>query len=581
MAESPQKTSAPAKEPNLFGLLKPYKGFIALLILLAFVSNGLNLLLPQIIARGIDAYSHGTLVMHTVIAEFLSISVLIFIFVYGQSVVQTYASEYVARDLRRELAAKISRQSARGVQTLTPATLLTNLTSDIDAVKSFVSQAIVSIISSALLIIGSAVLLMLINWQLALVVLLIIPIIGGTFFVIISKVRMYFKKAREVIDWLNRVINESILGSALVRVLHAEQFESEKFLAANTEARSFGLKILRLFSVLIPVVTFVTGMASVAVLLLGGYFVIGGSMTLGDFAAFNSYIVILIFPILVIGFMSGVIMRATVSYKRVSDVLIAEEMQEAGTVTTPIRGDIALKNVSITFGEKQVLKDISLALKAETRTAIIGPTGAGKTQLLYLLTGLAMPDAGVVEYDGRPVLDYDSVTLHRQIGFVFQDSILFNMSIRDNIGFSETVQDADLQKAIDTAEIRDFIDTLPEGLDTIVSERGTTLSGGQKQRIMLARALALNPRVLLLDDFTARVDTHTEQKILGNVRKNYPSITLVSVTQKISSIEAYDHIILLMEGELLAQGTHKHLMETSPEYVQIYDSQRSTNSYEL
>jgi len=167
------------------------------------------------------------------------------------------------------------------------------------------------------------------------------------------------------------------------------------------------------------------------------------------------------------------------------------------------------------------------------------------------------------------------------VGFVFQDSILFNLTLRENIAFSKTVRDSDLEKAIATAELKDFIDSLPEKLDTIVSERGTSLSGGQKQRIMLARALALNPKVLLLDDFTARVDSQAERKILENVHRNYPAITLISVTQKIASVEDYDQIVLLMEGEVLATGTHKQLMETSPEYVQIYDSQRSTSHYEL
>ncbi len=167
------------------------------------------------------------------------------------------------------------------------------------------------------------------------------------------------------------------------------------------------------------------------------------------------------------------------------------------------------------------------------------------------------------------------------MGFVFQDSILFNLTLRENIAFSKTVRDADLEKAIATAELKEFVDSLPQKLDTVVSERGTSLSGGQKQRIMLARALALNPKVLLLDDFTARVDTQTERKILENVHRNYPAITLISVTQKIASVEDYDQIVLLMEGEVLATGTHKQLMETSPEYVQIYDSQRSTSHYEL
>jgi ATP-binding cassette subfamily B protein len=163
---------------------------------------------------------------------------------------------------------------------------------------------------------------------------------------------------------------------------------------------------------------------------------------------------------------------------------------------------------------------------------------------------------------------------------VFQDNIVFNLTVRENIAFGREVAKEDFDLAIETAELKDFLDTLPNGLDTLVSERGTSLSGGQKQRLMLARALAIKPKVLLLDDFTARVDSNTEHRILENVRKNYPSVTLVSVTQKISSVRDYDHIILLMEGEVLAQGTHDKLMEISPEYVQIYNSQRSTNQYE-
>ena len=170
--------------------------------------------------------------------------------------------------------------------------------------------------------------------------------------------------------------------------------------------------------------------------------------------------------------------------------------------------------------------------------------------------------------------------MHSQIGFVFQDSILFNLSLRENIAFSNLAKDDYLEKAINTAELRDFIDTLPEKLDTIVSERGTSLSGGQKQRIMLARALALNPKILLLDDFTSRVDNKTEIKILSNIAENYPELTFISVTQKIQSIEHYDQIILLMEGEILAKGTHEELLKSSPEYVQIYDSQKSMNQYE-
>jgi ATP-binding cassette, subfamily B, bacterial len=264
-----------------------------------------------------------------------------------------------------------------------------------------------------------------------------------------------------------------------------------------------------------------------------------------------------------------------------SVVLDAEEPRPTGGLKTELRGDIAFDNVSLAFGEKMTLRNISFSAKGGSKTAIVGPTAAGKTQLLHLLVGLIEPSSGVVSYDGRPVNEYDKENLHRQVGFVFQDSIMFNLSLRENIAFGGSIGEEDLERAIVAAELKDFIGTLPQGLDTVVSERGTSLSGGQKQRVMLARALALQPKVLLLDDFTARVDTATEQAIVRNVQELYPGITLLSVTQKIASVEHYDQIILLMEGEILAAGTQPALMETCPEYVQLYNSQRSTSHYEI
>jgi ATP-binding cassette subfamily B protein len=322
-------------------------------------------------------------------------------------------------------------------------------------------------------------------------------------------------------------------------------------------------------------------MASLIILALGGHYVITGAMSLGDFAAFSSYLVILIFPIMVIGFISNFVAQASVSYGRICTVLNAVETEDLGTVNTPLVGKIEMQDITVTYGDKPALKKVSFTVEPGTRTAVIGPTAAGKTQLLYLLTGLMLPKEGAILFDGVNINDYNKETFQHQIGFVFQDSVMFNMSLRENIAFNERVTDELMKKAIETAELGDFIATLPDGLETIVSERGTSLSGGQKQRIMLARALALNPKILLLDDFTARVDGQTEQKILDNVERNYPGITLLSVTQKIASVQHYGQIILLEEGEILASGTHEMLMESSPEYVQIFNSQRSTNHYEL
>lgn len=562
-------------------LLKPYKGLIFLLLVFALISNGVNLLLPKIVANGIDAYTNGTFDLQGILLKFSVAILFVFLFTFLQSIIQTYASEKVARDLRTKLADQISRQSNAYIEQSNPSKLLTNLTADVDSIKVFIAQAIVSITSSIFIIIGATILLLTINWKLALAIIAIIPIIGITFFLVIRKVSTLFKQSREVIDWLNKVINESILGAALIRVINSQQLEYVKFLSANTKAKDLGLSILNLFAGLIPVIIFVANLAGLTILLLGGHYVISEKMTLGDFAAFNSYLAMLIFPIIVIGFMSNVIAQATASYARISKVLNKDNDIELGTIIEELKGQVDMKNINVIYEQKPVLMDISFSLKPGSKTAIIGPTAAGKTQLLYLLTGLIKPDSGEILFDGRQVSDYNQESFHNQVGFVFQDSIIFNMSIRENIAFNDQVSDQSLQKAIETAELKEFIDALPDQLNTIVSERGSNLSGGQKQRIMLARALALNPKILLLDDFTARVDTNTEQRILANVHRNFPGLTLLSVTQKIAAVQNYDHVILMMQGEIIGQGTHQQLINSSPEYVQIYNSQQSTSNYEL
>jgi len=570
-----EKKQKPLKA-NIFKILKPYSGMISALLFFALLSNGLNLVIPKIIQFGIDDFSKGTFNMQRIITWFLIAAILIFIFSYVQSIIQTFASERVARDMRKKLSSKISEQDYQYIQQTTTAKLLTNLTSDVDAIKMFVAQAIVTIVSSLVLIIGASILLLNLNWRLGLLVLLMIPIIAGTFIFIFKKVKTLFRKTQEVIDWLNKVINESILGAALIRVLNAQFTEYNKFIDASGEAKNLGLSILKLFATLIPIIVLTSNLARLAVLGVGGHFVIIGNMSLGEFAAFNSYIAILIFPIIMIGFMSNVIARASASYQRVHATLESPDFVDKGTVNKEIKGNISLENVSVFYGENPALKNISFKINGGTRNAIIGPTAAGKTQLFYLLTTLIKATEGAVFYDDVKITDYKRDTLLKQIGLVFQDSIIFNLTLRENIAFNSEITEEDLQKAIDTAELNDFIKTLPQGLGTIVSERGSSLSGGQKQRIMLARALAINPTVLLLDDFTARVDTLTEQKISGNLKQNYPDTTVVSITQKIDPIKDYDQIIVLMEGELIASGKHHYLMQHSPEYVQIYRSQKST-----
>jgi len=367
---------------GMFKLLKPYKGMIALLIVFAVISNAANLVIPRIIAHGIDSYDAGNYALKTILSEFLVAAGVIFFFALLQTVVQTYASEKVGFDLRKKLSDKISRQSYAFIQDANPSKLLTNLTSDMDSVKMFVSLGVSSIVSSLFMILGTSIFLMWINWKLAIPVLFLIPAVGITFFFILKKVRVLFVRSREVIDWLNRVINESILGAAIIRVINSQQIEYRKFLNASAEARDLGISIVTLFATLIPMITFFGNLATLTILVLGGHFVISGQLSLGDFAAFNSYVVILIFPIIVIGFISNLIAQASASYERIESVLHAKETADTGTVEEPLKGGIELQDVSVLYDEKAALKNVSFQIQPGTRTAVIGPTAAGKTQLL-------------------------------------------------------------------------------------------------------------------------------------------------------------------------------------------------------
>ena len=443
-------------------------------------------------------------------------------------------------------------------------------------------MAVVTIFSSVFMIVGTCVLLLMINYKLAVPIIAIIPLIGGTFFIVLRKVRVLFKRSREIIDWLNKVINESIMGSAIIRVLNSQQPEYHKFMEANTDSRDVGLGILRLFAAMIPIITFISNLAMITILMLGGHFVITGEMSLGDFAAFNSYLALLIFPIIMIGFMSNIMAQASASYARINEVLEAPEIAEPGTIKASLKGDIELKNIKLSYGDKPVLKDISFSVKGWNAGRHYRSYGCREKPVAQLADRFGKnPIAAPFYLMGKTLKATTRKSFRSQVGFVLQDSVIFNMSLRENIAFSDQVTDKSLEKAIQTAELQDFIDSLPDKLNTIVSERGTSLSGGQKQRIMLARALAINPKILLLDDFTARVDNETEKRILSNLERNYPDLTLLSITQKVSSVKHFEQIILLMEGEVIATGTHHELMETCTEYVQIENSQRSTSHYEV
>ena len=500
----------------------------------------------------------------------------IFVFAVGQSFLQTFLSELVARNLREKLVNKISEQNFGFVTKVGPEKLLTVLTSDVDNIKQAMTMGLIQVFSAIVMIFGSAIMLLGINRKLGLLVLLIVPLVAVIFVNLFGRIRSFFKRSQAVLDRLNKVIKENIVAAALVRIVNSQRKEIDKFNDQNNQAKDLGLSIMRLFSGLIPIIGLIANSSVILILMVGGKFILSGEFTVGGLTAFNTYVAMLIFPIIMLGFISNMIARAMTSYQRIQEVMNFSGKNDFGELNKEIKGEIVFKNVNLKFGEKQVLKDVSFEIKSGSKTAILGPTAAGKTQIFYLMSGLINPDSGEILIDKVPLKKYSQECLSNQLGLVFQDSSIFNLTIKENINFKNKEDSKNLEKAIETAALDDFVDSLSDGLETKLTERGSNLSGGQKQRLTLARALAVNPKILLLDDFTARVDRSTEKDIFSRLKKNYGKITQVLITQQIASVKDFDQIILIMEGEVLAKGTHKELLKKSPEYQQLYSLQMST-----
>jgi len=332
---------------------------------------------------------------------------------------------------------------------------------------------------------------------------------------------------------------------------------------------------------MIPTITFIANGATVILIVFGGHLVMTQAMTLGQLSAFMNYVMLFIFPIISLGFLSNFAMQAGASYTRIQGILQAPAPLPTGGLRQRPKGTIEVRDLCLERGGRRILHAMSFVIPAGSRVAIVGPTAAGKTQLMQILCGLTAPTSGEALFDGHPLSSYDPAFLAQHVGVVFQDSVIFQASFAENIGFQSDVHEGAMRKALETAELTQFVDSLPEGLDTMISERGSSLSGGQKQRLMLARALVQDPSILLLDDFTARVDGPTQQRIVQHLAKNYPKATCINITQNIASITTYDQILLVMEGELLGIGTHESLLTSCVEYAQMYTSQHSTNHYEL
>jgi ATP-binding cassette subfamily B protein len=388
-----------------------------------------------------------------------------------------------------------------------------------------------------------------------------------------------FERIQAMFSEISARAQENFSGARIVRAFSQEEAEIELFEGENREYIRRSLKLVRLMGMLWPTLETMLGLAVVLVLWLGGRQVIQGKMTVGDFVAFNTYMVQLTWPIIALGWVINIFQRGTASMGRINEILTAKpditDTPEATRLTNaPIQGELEFRNLNFDYHGTPVLHDVNLKVPAGTSLAIVGPTGSGKSTLVNLIPRIYDTPRGAILLDGQPLQNYPLETLRRGIGFVPQETFLFSDSIRENIALGvESATDEEIHAAAAGANIAKDIESFPEGYKTVVGERGITLSGGQKQRTAIARALIRNPRILVLDDALSSVDTYTEEKILDHLREVMQGRTTIFISHRVSTVRNADQIAVLHNGRIVELGRHEDLLEKNGYYAELYNKQ--------
>ncbi|MFD3163218.1 ABC transporter ATP-binding protein [Herpetosiphon sp. NSE202] len=501
------------------------------------------------------------------------------IFSFVQAYMAEKTSQGVAFDLRNQIFARVQRLSFSYYDQNQTGQLMIRATDDVEKVRTFIAQGLILTAQALLLLVGALVILFFTNWQLALVVVPLLPV-AMVMFMIFGKVSQpLFGVVQRKLSALNTVLQENLAGIKVVKAFTREPFEAKRFDVAATDLMAQQLRISRVFSFLFPVIFLVAQLGQAGILYFGGRQILGGTLDLGEYQKFSLYLVYVFFPLGQLGFIISLMAQAGASATRIFEILDAKSEitdKPDATELPAIEGTVEFRNVTFRyFGSSDpVLRDVSFEAKPGQTIALLGATGSGKSTIINLLPRFYDVSEGAVLIDGYDIRDVKLDSLRSQIGIVLQETNLFSGSIRDNIAFGRpeaTIEE--VEAAAKAASAHDFIMTFAQGYDTSVGERGTTLSGGQKQRIAIARALLLNPRLLILDDSTSSVDLMTEYRIQKALDQLMQGRTSVVIAQRISTVLNADQILVLEKGQVVARGNHEELMETSPVYAEIYNSQ--------
>jgi ATP-binding cassette subfamily B protein len=547
-----------------------------------------QLAVPQLVQNMIDAITTGTTVADRAIAEQLLINAALLIVLFAAmrgifSFVQAFMAEKTSQglafDLRNAIFAKVQRLSFSYYDRNQTGQLMIRATDDVERVRLFIAQGLVMAAQAFLLLVGALLILALTNWRLTLVVVPLLPIALVLFMFFGRVSQPLFAQVQIKLSALNTILQENMAGLKVVKAFTREPYEAQRFDSAATALMAQQLHVSRVFSFLFPVIFLIAQLGQAAVLYFGGQQILGGTLNLGEYQKFSLYLVYVFFPLGQLGFIIALMAQASASASRIFEILDAQSdiAEKPGALALPpIQGRVEFRDVTFRyFGSgAPVLNHVSFTAEPGQTVALLGATGSGKSTIINLIPRFYDASEGEILIDGHNIRDLTIDSLRSQIGIVLQETNLFSGTIRDNIAFGRS--DATLeqiQAAAQAASAHDFIMGFAQGYDTPVGERGTTLSGGQKQRIAIARALLLDPRLLILDDSTSSVDLATEahiQRALDNLMRGRSSFV---IAQRISTVLNADQILVLEQGRVVAQGTHTELMESSPIYAEIYHSQ--------
>lgn len=561
--------------------MRRYRLTAAAAVVSVLAASGADLAAPQFLRSIIDDGIRGgsmPVILRGAIA-LIVIAIVGGIAQFLQGYLSGRASHGSAYEMRETIFGKLQSLSFSYHDRVQTGQLVTRVTSDVDLVREFVGGGLVQAIAAIVLLIGAVGLLIAMNWRLALVAFIVIPVTIFILLKFVGRLGPMFRANQQRLAALNAVLQESVAGVRVVRAFAREPYEAERYRAANESLLQQGMSVRRTVANAFPLLFSAGNLGVALVTWVGAVQVVHGDLTVGELVAFTGYLFLLLQPLYVIGFGAQSIARAGASAQRLFEVLDAEdEVTERDDAVSlpPLSGRVELRDVRLRYpgSDAETLAGITATVEPGSTVAIVGTTGSGKTSLVNLVPRFYDVTGGAVLVDGYDVRDVTLASLRSQVGVVMQDSVLFSGSIADNIAYGRPDATRDeIQAAARSAEAHAFVEELPNGYDTLVGERGVRLSGGQRQRIAIARALLIDPRILIMDDSTSAVDATTEAALRGRLDALRQGRTSFVIAQRLSTVKRADAIWVIDGGKLVESGTHADLLETSCTYAEIAASQ--------